>query len=397
MTESLQKLKTITVPFIFTFICLSALYAQHEQWQNWRPILRELPLWLLPISALIAIQFNRSRIAYLALLFALFFAVDRSLIFDNQLLVHHKLIIFTAISINIAFFSLSKDRGIVSIFTIINIGIVALLCALAYLWHYYQNISILFLRHHLPIMANQPLLELFPWMLSALIVLISTFRAATLTSVAVAISFCIWSLNYFKGYMFPSSILLTVLAIFYLISILFDSYKLAYRDELTLLPSRRALYNLVVSLSPKYTVAMADIDHFKNFNDTYGHDVGDQVLKLVASKLAKVTGGGKVFRYGGEEFTIIFPRKKAEDTFNHLENVRLAIENYQIALRSDDRKKSTKKSRTATKKSNAKVSVTISIGVAEHAKGEDFDKTLKQADLALYDAKKKGRNQVCVR
>jgi diguanylate cyclase (GGDEF)-like protein len=56
---------------------------------------------------------------------------------------------------------------------------------------------------------------------------------------------------------------------------------------------------------------MCYIDHFKKFNDTYGHDVGDEVSKLVASKLNNISGGGKTFRFGGEEFIIIFPRKTA--------------------------------------------------------------------------------------
>jgi diguanylate cyclase (GGDEF)-like protein len=54
---------------------------------------------------------------------------------------------------------------------------------------------------------------------------------------------------------------------------------------------------------------MSDVDHFKRFNDTHGHDVGDQVLRLVASKLSKVSGGGRAYRYGGEEFALVFRRQ----------------------------------------------------------------------------------------
>jgi len=191
-------------------------------------------------------------------------------------------------------------------------------------------------------------------------------------------------------------VLFSALAVIYLFTILIDSYFLAYRDELTGLASRRALYNLVLSLGRKYSVAMLDIDHFKKFNDTYGHDVGDQVLKLVAAKMDRVSGGGKVFRYGGEEFTIVFPRKDTDSVIDHLEDVRESIEEYRIVLRDDKRKQNTKAKRNAANRSNKKtVSVTISIGVAERQGGETFDQTMKQADEALYRAKKKGRNQVC--
>lgn len=62
-----------------------------------------------------------------------------------------------------------------------------------------------------------------------------------------------------------------------------------------------------MKLGTDYTIAMVDIDFFKQFNDRYGHDVGDQALKFIASAIAQVSGGGKAFRYGGEEFTIIAP------------------------------------------------------------------------------------------
>jgi len=79
------------------------------------------------------------------------------------------------------------------------------------------------------------------------------------------------------------------------------------------LPSRRALIERLPSLGRRYTVAMVDVDHFKNFNDTYGHDAGDQVLRMVASRLGEVSGGGTAFRYGGEEFTILFPGKGGKE------------------------------------------------------------------------------------
>ncbi len=89
-------------------------------------------------------------------------------------------------------------------------------------------------------------------------------------------------------------------------TLFYNSYQMAFYDELTQLPGRRALVSDLKHASRNYCMAMTDVDHFKKFNDTYGHDVGDDVLKLVASKLAQVTGGGRAYRYGGEEFAVVF-------------------------------------------------------------------------------------------
>ena len=138
---------------------------------------------------------------------------------------------------------------------------------------------------------------------------------------------------------------------------------------------------------------MLDIDHFKKFNDTYGHDIGDQVLKLVAAKMSGVKGGGKIYRYGGEEFTVVFPRKTAEQSIPELETLRENIATYDMVIRNP--KRTDKKSRKGKQPSDNKtVNVTVSIGVAQRTAKQTFDEALKNADLALYRAKKKGRNNV---
>ena len=80
-------------------------------------------------------------------------------------------------------------------------------------------------------------------------------------------------------------------------AIIHETFNMAFKDDLTGLPGRRALNEQLAKLGRNYTIAMMDVDHFKKFNDTYGHDIGNQVLKMVAAKIRKVTGGGKVFRY----------------------------------------------------------------------------------------------------
>ncbi|EQB87703.1 hypothetical protein M918_07580 [Clostridium sp. BL8] len=186
------------------------------------------------------------------------------------------------------------------------------------------------------------------------------------------------------------SIFLSAAGLMLIISIIEDSYSMAYLDELTGIPSRRALREDLLKLGTKYVIAMVDIDFFKKFNDKYGHDVGDDVLKLVASNLTQVTGGGKAFRYGGEEFTILFPGKSINDALPHLESLREQISKAAYT------KKSTKGQKSKGKSTNSsKLFVTISIGVCEKSsKFKQPQDVIKGADKALYRAKKKGRNCV---
>ena len=176
-----------------------------------------------------------------------------------------------------------------------------------------------------------------------------------------------------------------------------EAYQMAFRDELTGLPGRRALNERMQRLGRNYVIAMTDVDHFKKFNDTHGHDVGDQVLRLVASRLSKVTGGGRAYRYGGEEFALVFAGKTAEECLPHLEAVREMIANYAIQLRDQNSRPqddSTGRQRRGGG-ANTTVSVTISIGVAERqVDHRNPDEVLKSADQALYSAKGAGRNCV---
>ena len=121
------------------------------------------------------------------------------------------------------------------------------------------------------------------------------------------------------------------------IAVLQDTFRMAFRDELTGILSRRALNERMAGLGNRYTMAMIDVDHFKKFNDTYGHDLGDQVLKMVAAHIDEVSGGGKAYRYGGEEFTVLFPGKDIPEAIPHLEALRREIESYRLALRASDR------------------------------------------------------------
>jgi len=182
-----------------------------------------------------------------------------------------------------------------------------------------------------------------------------------------------------------------------MVGVLQDTFRMAFRDELTGLPSRRALNERLMALPRAYTVAMLDVDHFKRFNDTYGHDLGDQVLKMVAAHIARVGGGGKAFRYGGEEFTVLFPGMGVRDALPHLAALRKNIAAYRLALRGADRPRKTRgdKRKPGGWRGKDSVSVTVSIGVAErNERLQTPGAVIQAADRALYRAKEKGRDQV---
>ncbi|HEV2291669.1 MAG TPA: GGDEF domain-containing protein [Gemmatimonadales bacterium] len=183
-------------------------------------------------------------------------------------------------------------------------------------------------------------------------------------------------------------------AVAFLVSAVEEIHAVAFRDPLTGLPARRALEAALARLSAPYVVAMVDVDHFKRFNDIYGHAVGDQVLTMVATRLAQV-GGARAFRYGGEEFTLLLPGRSLEDAASALEGARAAVEATTFTLRAPDRPRRRPRQGKAKKRSGSEVvAVTISIGAAEPAAGDLPASVLEAADQALYRAKQGGRNRI---
>jgi diguanylate cyclase (GGDEF)-like protein len=179
------------------------------------------------------------------------------------------------------------------------------------------------------------------------------------------------------------------------VSLVEASYVIAYGDELTGLPGRRALTEALGRLDGLYTIAMVDIDHFKKFNDAYGHDVGDQLLRMVGARLGEVGGRGRAFRYGGEEFAIIFDGAALDEAVPHLEALRHRIETTGFALRGADRPRHRPEAPRSARPVQ-RVSVSVSIGAASPNGGEDRpEDVLDAADAALYRAKDSGRNRVC--
>ncbi|MDG3085486.1 GGDEF domain-containing protein [Vibrio hannami] len=209
--------------------------------------------------------------------------------------------------------------------------------------------------------------------------------------VLTLLTFVLFDTNYISATLF------SLTGVMLIVIVITTSHELAYVDQLTGIPGRRALETEMRHLGRKYTIAMLDVDHFKKFNDTYGHDTGDDVLKLVASKMMNTRGKAKVYRYGGEEFTVLFKGKYTDDSHPFLEELRENIADYQMTIRNmNNRPKNNKVGSKQRKKQseNDTVSVTISIGMADSYDTKNPESVLKAADEALYRAKQSGRNRV---
>ncbi len=300
------------------------------------------------------------------------------------------------IPLNILTISHLKERGIFSLWGKIRISFILIELFVIYKMAVSNNSSIQKVLNYqfinLPFektIMNQTALLIF--FLTLIYFIVKAYVKNSVFEIRlVVVIISVFTALFFINDKISFSIFLSAAGLMLLFSIIEDSYSMAYLDELTGIPSRRALRENSMKLGNKYVIAMVDIDFFKKFNDKYGHDVGDDVLKLVASNLVQVTGGGKAFRYGGEEFTILFPGKSINDVLPHLENLR-----EQISKSGYTRKSSTAQNSKSKRENSSQLFVNISIGVCEkNSKYKYPIDVIKAADKALYRAKNKGRNCV---
>ena len=152
-------------------------------------------------------------------------------------------------------------------------------------------------------------------------------------------------------------------------------------DALTKLPNRRAILEVLGEIDldndETISIAMGDIDHFKNVNDTYGHDAGDEVLKKVASAIMEfMDDKGYCARWGGEEFLLVFAGLNGDDAYMALDTFRRRL------------------GEITTTYGDAQIKVTMTFGLEEHGFYQSTAQTIKDADSKLYTGKETGRNKV---
>ena len=161
----------------------------------------------------------------------------------------------------------------------------------------------------------------------------------------------------------------------------------ALTDPLTGLTNRKGLSNAIENLllsvellNSTPSLLMLDIDHFKKINDTYGHPLGDRVIKMVGDILKQqIKGKDTAARYGGEEFCIVLPETELTDAVKVAEKIRQTIEKTRINRASDNQEI---------------CRITISIGVACYQRDQSITDWFERADSALYQSKNEGRNRV---
>ncbi len=365
------------------------------------------PYAALALAGAMSLWFGRGRAFLAVLCIALGYAAYRSLL-GAGLQVPEARTAFAALCVfvpaNLALFSLLSERGLFTVFGLRRLLFIATEVAFTF-WLIEAGVTGFAEWVAEPVfdfawLQTSPIPQgaLLVMLLSLLVVALRTLTQGAPVDAAMAGALVAFGLASDKvtqpnGF----ALFISCAALLLLIGVLQDSRRMAFRDELTGLPSRRALNERLMGLGHDFTIAMLDVDHFKQFNDTYGHDVGDHVLRMVAAELGRVRRGGRAFRYGGEEFALVFPGKGVREVIGELESVRVSIAQHRIALRSADRpaEAETGRSLRAGQTPRKIVSVTISIGVAEsNEKLRTPDDVIKAADRALYRAKEKGRNTV---
>lgn len=408
MQELIKILRDLLAPVVLliSVFILKPYVANNEMIQSSH--LQTLPLILLGIAIILSWKFNRQQCFYLLSMMLLYSAtimlIKSSIIQFEQAQISFIIAAFAIfIPLNFMIFEAWKAPKQLSLAKLGHIMLIASEISVSY-W-VFENAQHAFMPYiymailppifpipeHIPHIAILLFLAMF--ILQATKVSIS--RDAVDSAILVAI-IALFTDIYLLNSLPVHFLTFNAIGVMICIAIIQESFNMAFIDSLTRLPSRRAMNDEIKKLGRTYAIAMLDIDHFKKINDTYGHDVGDQVLRKLAKHLKHITGGGHVSRYGGEEFAVIFPGKTIAEVSYHLEQLRENIAKSGFLIRNKNRPKKIPKNKFKKDTANKEIKVTVSIGVAERNRmNRKPDEVQKAADTALYKAKKTGRNKIC--
>ncbi|EAS42013.1 GGDEF domain-containing protein [Photobacterium profundum] len=394
------------IPSLLSFLMLISLKEGRETLLVYQNLLIILPYILFALIIILSQPFNQGRTSLVALLMIIAYYIVQNhlqapLTNNTTKLIYY--LLATLLPLNLLLVHKLPDKRLWSLFG----GYFCLFIAIQIIWstiliQYIEksdlssiwNSGLLTQLHFSPL----PLLFIF-WGIviagtSTFMILFRNYGSDQAVFIGVLFS----SLTFiFFQYGLVSCSAFTLAALLHMFNLIICSHEQAFIDQLTNIPGRRALETELRNLGKTYTLAMLDIDHFKKFNDLYGHKTGDNVLTLVAQLITKVGGGAQMFRYGGEEFTILFKGKKSEQCEEHLEKLRIAIAEYNLVLRNYAERPDNDKQGCMTRKNNvihSYIHVTVSIGIADSKPTSNPDMVLKAADDALYRAKESGRNRL---
>jgi diguanylate cyclase (GGDEF)-like protein len=192
-----------------------------------------------------------------------------------------------------------------------------------------------------------------------------------------------------------STVYLTMAALMLIVNVMEKLYAFSALDDVTGLPTRRALRREIKDVGDSYALAFVGVDHYDDLYDRYGRDTSDRVVKKVAMHLGKTSVTGRVFRYGNEEFAVLYSGRGRDEVLGDLEMLRADIEDFRFALR--PKAHSNGKS-AATNYPAVRWSLTVSVGVAERGEKKGlaarYSAIARAALGALHRGQKAGGNIV---
>jgi len=404
ISNYLKKVKPLFIPVLYLIVILlwnNGISAQYYLLKTkYYPAFLYAPVFIFILPMIISLFFTNSTLFYSSLLSIFiydFYFTNYLFCYSKEFLSAYEISFVLIYFFSSAILAVMSERGIADRKKVFFF--ICCLCGIFYVRHLGPDFDAALVLHKIKVFSYPKLSsyftvqEIYIGFISLFFICYAYLKRKDKIKLIYCLSSLLLVLFIFKGngskidvrFFFPKAYLgFIFLGFLYFMFSLVSGYEKAYLDELTKVYGRRALNEEMNMLKNDYSLTMIDIDHFKKFNDTYGHEAGDIVLHSVAQSIQALSSG-KVFRYGGEEFTIVFRHNKIKKIHGELEKIRKYIMKKKVTI-------------SAAKKSGKekKVSVTISIGCSafqpeRHLTPKDV---IKNADELLYKAKENGRNRV---